>query len=98
MTAVVSEALSAAARGMRIEGSIPIGSMASGASLAIPYVAMRGAQPGKTLWINGHVHGNEINGIVAALDFVNGLDPAAMSGNVVVSSTANPLAFDARRK
>lgn len=98
MTAVVSAALSAAGRGMRIDGSIPVGNMASGSLLAIPFVAVRGAQPGKTLWINGHVHGNEINGIVAALDFVNGLDPAAMSGNVVVSSTANPLGLDARRK
>ena len=98
MIAMVSEALSAAQRGTRIDGSIPVGNMASGSLLAIPFVAVRGAQPGKTLWINGHVHGNEINGIVAALDFVNSLDPATMAGNVVVSSTANPLGFDARRK
>ena len=98
MTTTVSEALATARPGTRIDGSIPVGNMASGSLLAIPFVAVRGAQPGKALWINGHVHGNEINGIVAALDFVNGLDPAAMSGSVVVSSTANPLGFDARRK
>ncbi len=98
MTTEVSDALAAAGRGSRIDGSIHVGNMASGSLLAIPFVAVRGAQSGRTLWINGHVHGNEINGIVAALDFVNGLDPARMSGNVVVSSTANPLGFDARRK
>ena len=98
MTTTVSDALTAARPGSRIDGSIAVGNMASGSLLAIPFVAVRGARPGKTLWINGHVHGNEINGIVAALDFVNSLDPAAMAGNVVVSSTANPLGFDARRK
>lgn len=95
---VVSEALQSARPGTRVEGYIPIGNMASGARIAIPFVGVRGARSGKTLWINGHVHGNEINGIIAALDFANGLDLAAMSGNLIVSSTANPLGFDARRK
>jgi predicted deacylase len=98
MRTTVSDALRAAAPGARIDGTIAVGSMASGSLLGIPFVAVRGARPGRTLWINGHVHGNEINGIVAALDFVNGLDRASMAGNVVVSSTANPLGLDARRK
>jgi len=94
----VANALEGARPGSRIEGHIEVGTMASGAAIAIPFVALRGARPGRTFWINGHVHGNELNGIVAALDFVNGLDPQAMNGNVVVSSTANPLGLDARRK
>jgi hypothetical protein len=72
--------------------------MASGAEIAIPYVAVKGARPGPCLWINGQVHGNEINGIFAALDFLKALDPAKLSGSVVVTATANPLALDARRK
>ncbi|MBU2284799.1 MAG: succinylglutamate desuccinylase/aspartoacylase family protein, partial [Gammaproteobacteria bacterium] len=62
------------------------------------YVALRGARPGRTLWLHGQVHGDEINGIVAALQFVRGLDAEAMSGNVVVTPTGNPQALDARRK
>lgn len=94
----VQAALAAAAPGSRSEGFISIGTMASGAPIGLPYVALCGARPGKTFWINGQVHGNEVTGIVAALDFVNGLDAARLAGSLVVTSTANPLGFDARRK
>src|SRR5690606_25703930 len=47
---------------------------------------------------NGQVHGDEINGVLAALRFVRGLDPAGMQGNVVVTPSANPHALDSRRK
>jgi len=94
----VAETLAGVRPASRADGHIAVGNMASGAAIAIPFVAVRGTHAGRTLWINGHVHGNELNGIVAALDFVNSLDPTAMTGNVVVSSTANPLGFDARRK
>jgi predicted deacylase len=82
----------------RSAGTLRVGSMASGAEVALPWVAVRGAKPGRTLWLHGQVHGDEINGIVAALRFIRSLDPAAMSGNVVVTPTGNPQALDARRK
>lgn len=80
------------------EGRIRVGSMSSGMEIALPYVAVRGARPGKTLWLHGQVHGDEINGMLAALRFARGLDPARMSGNVVVTPTGNPHALDSRRK
>ena len=80
------------------KGKITVGTMASGAEIAIPYLAMKGAKPGPCLWINGQVHGTEINGIFAALDFFNGLDASKLAGSVVVTTTANPLALDARQK
>jgi predicted deacylase len=82
----------------RAKGKIVVGTLASGAEIGIPYVAQKGAKPGPCLWINGQVHGNEINGMFAALDFLNGLDPSRLAGSVVVTATANPLALDARRK
>ena len=87
------------AAGPAIErGAIPVGSMASGVPVQLPFVAVRGAQRGSTLWLHGQVHGDEINGMVAALRFVGALDPAALAGNVVVTPTGNPQALDARRK
>lgn len=80
------------------EGRIRVGSMSSGMEIALPYVAVRGAHPGNTLWLHGQVHGDEINGMLAALRFVRRLDPARMSGNVVVTPTGNPHALDSRRK
>lgn len=82
----------------RTAGTLAVGSMASGAPLALPWLAVRGARPGRTLWLHGQVHGDEINGIVASLRFLRGLDPQAMAGNVVVTPTGNPQALDARRK
>jgi uncharacterized protein len=82
----------------RRSGKLHVGSMASGVQVALPFVALRGAGPGRTLWLHGQVHGDEVNGMVAALRFANSLDPAAMSGNLVVTPTGNPQALDARRK
>ncbi|WP_226858652.1 M14 family metallopeptidase [Diaphorobacter aerolatus] len=80
------------------EGMIDVGSMSSGMAVGLPYLAIRGARPGKTLWLHGQVHGDEINGMIAALRFARRIDPAQMSGNVVVTPTGNPHALDARRK
>lgn len=88
-------AMPAATRGQCL---IDIGNLASGAPLGIPVVLVKGARAGPCLWINGQVHGDEINGLVAGLDFVRGLSPASMAGSVVLTTTANPVAFDARRK
>jgi uncharacterized protein len=94
----VHETLQSMAPGARAKGSITVGTMASGAPIEIPYVAVKGAQNGPCLWINGQVHGNELNGVFAALDFVNGVDRTQLAGTIVVTATANPLALDARRK
>lgn len=94
----VKAALEAAEPGSRINGRISVGTMASGAEIAIPYVAMKGAGSGPCLWINGQVHGTELNGIFSAFDLLNATDATTMSGSIVVTATANPLAFDAHRK
>jgi len=82
----------------RTSGVIPVGTMASGAAFGIPFLVLKGAHSGKTLWINGQVHGVEVTGILSALDFANGLDLSHMRGNVVITTTANPPGLDARQK
>jgi predicted deacylase len=77
---------------------VPFGRMASGARTGFPLTVAKGVKPGPCLWINGQVHGDELNGVIAALDFVRGLDLSVLSGIVVVAATANPFAMDARRK
>jgi predicted deacylase len=92
-------AFSAAACGTRFRGRIPLGTMPSGAGIGIPFVGLRGGGgDGPCLWINGQVHGDEINGILAGFEFINGLDAASIAGSVVLTTTANPLALDWRRK
>lgn len=79
-------------------GCIDVGSMASGMPVQLPYIAVRGKGSGKTLWLHGQVHGDEINGIVAALNFIETLSPESMNGNVVFTPTGNPHALDLRKK
>jgi len=55
-------------------------------------------QPGPCLWVNGQVHGNELNGVLAAIQFGYSLDSANLSGAVVITPTANPLGLDNRSK
>ncbi|ANN66083.1 M14 family metallopeptidase [Bordetella bronchialis] len=95
---IIKDFLAGHEGGARRHGAIAVGSMASGMAVELPYVAVRGARPGKTLWLHGQVHGDEINGMVAALRFAARLDPQAMRGNVVVTPTGNPHALDSRRK
>ena len=79
-------------------GALHVGRLASGTPVEIPFLIAKGVKSGKCLWLNGQVHGDEINGMVAALDFARGLDLSLLSGSVVVTPTANPLAFDGRSK
>ncbi len=95
---LIKTALLALKPGERASGRLPMGTMASGQGIDLPYLVLRGAKEGPCLWLNGAVHGDEINGVLAALDFYRALDPAQMRGSVVVTPVSNPLAFDARRK
>lgn len=80
------------------ELTLPFGNLASGAPISIAVTVARGVRPGPCLWVNGQVHGDELNGVMAALDFVRFLPAEQLAGTVVVSASANPVALDARKK
>jgi predicted deacylase len=92
------QAFATARPGQRIRGRVPLGTSASGSEFGIPWFALKGTRPGPCLWINGQVHGDEINGLLAGFDFINGLDASRLNGSVVMTTTANPFAMEARRK
>ncbi|MFK8252071.1 M14 family metallopeptidase [Ancylobacter sp. sgz301288] len=79
-------------------GAIEIGTLASGRPVQVPYMLRRGRQPGPCLWVNGAVHGDEINGVFAAQRFFERVRTADLAGTVVVTPVSNVLAFDERRK
>jgi predicted deacylase len=90
------QAFATARPGQRIRGRVPLGTSASGSEFGIPWFALKGTRPGPCLWINGQVHGDEINGLLAGFDFINGLDASRLNGSVVMTTTANPFAMEAR--
>ena len=57
-----------------------------------------GAAPGKTLVVTAGVHGCEYVGIQALRRLAADLDPARLSGNVILLPLANPSAFYAGAK
>lgn len=50
------------------------------------------------LWINGTVHGDELNGSYAAWELSGEIDPEQLSGTLVVTPICNPIAFECRNK
>lgn len=97
-TPVIANHLHAMNAGKTSSGRIGVGTMASGQPIAIPYMIAKGMEDGPCLWLNGAVHGDEINGSLAAIDFFNSIDMNDLIGSLIVTPVSNPLGFDARRK
>lgn len=94
----VGDLLAEAPIATKVNGRIPVGSTASGQTLDVPFMIAKGAHSGPVLWINGAVHGDELNGVLGAIDFFQELQPDQMSGALIVTPASNILAFDARQK
>lgn len=77
---------------------IPVGELAHRAEIQFPVIVVAGQKPGPTLWINGTVHGDELNGSYAAWELARELDPAELSGALVITPVCNPAAFECRNK
>lgn len=78
--------------------SVPVGELCHRAQEQFPVIVVAGRQEGPTLWVNGTVHGDELNGSYAAWELSRELDPEIMTGNLVVTPVCNPNAFYARMK
>jgi predicted deacylase len=71
---------------------IEVGTMLSGAVLAIPLHVVTGGKPGPTFGIVTNTHGDEFLPTIAIRQFMRGLDTDTLSGRLVVVSVANPMA------
>ena len=85
-------------RGKKYYKQIAVGSQANGAQVKSPFLLLRGEQDGPVLWINGAVHGAELNGSVAAWELFRETDPKALKGTLAITPIANALGFQRRDK
>lgn len=85
-------------RGEKAYFSIPVGELAHQAEVRIPVIAACGGEEGPVLWINGTVHGDELNGSYGAWELLGELDMQRVKGAVVVTPVCNPAAFESRSK
>ncbi|RAI41414.1 M14 family metallopeptidase [Rhodoplanes roseus] len=98
MKNTITVGTASAPAGGRARGIISVNTLANGDTVALPVHVVNGASDGPRLWINGALHGNEFNGVIAALQFVQTIDPATLSGAVIVTPISNTLAFFARSR
>lgn len=87
-----------AQRGSVAHGHIAVGELALGSRLDIPVLLIRGVEDGPTLWLNGAVHGDEINGFMAVRALARDLAPEALRGAIIATPLSNPLAVQWRNK
>jgi hypothetical protein len=78
--------------------TVPVGQLAHKAEVLIPVIAVAGSNDGPTLWINGTVHGDELNGSYAAWEISREIDTKKLSGNLIITPICNPIAFAHRNK
>jgi predicted deacylase len=74
---------------------IPVTTLASGYRLALPVHRIEGAESGPTLGMIALIHGDEPLPNVVLREVYAQLDPAALTGNVLIMPVANPLAYEA---
>lgn len=78
--------------------TVPVGELAHKAMVMIPVIVVAGETEGPVLWINGTVHGDELNGSYGAWELTRELDTKSLKGALIVTPIANPLAFECRNK
>ena len=82
-----------AARGEVDTGRLEIGEARDGSTVGLPVAVVNGASEGRTLYIQAASDGDELNGVGVLRRVVPQLDPAEMSGTILVVGIANYFAF-----
>ena len=85
----------AARPGERAAGFIHAVERVDGSGLGFPAVIVNGARPGPILVLDGGIHGDEQEGVIAVAEFARELDPGALAGAVVAVPLMNVAAFEA---
>ena len=80
--------------GTKVTGLLEVGRRPDATVMGLPVHVVRGANPGRTLVVDACTHGDEVEGTLAVLQFVEGLDPAALSGTVICVPVLNMYAFE----
>jgi predicted deacylase len=87
-----------AGEGSRGQGFIKVGEMFGHSEILIPVLIVNGKEKGPVLWINGGVHGDELNVFMAVRRVAAALDPGKLKGALVCTPVCNPLAAQWRHK
>jgi uncharacterized protein len=79
----------------RERNPITVCQMASGFTLTVPVLVLKGSRPGPRVGIAAAIHGDEIVGTQVIRDLWESVNPDELSGSLSFMPVANPLAFEA---
>ena len=74
-------------------GRLPVGETRDGSPVELPVAVLNGAEDGNTLYLQAVSDGDELNGLGVLTRLLPQLNPAAVSGTILVVSVANYHAF-----
>jgi predicted deacylase len=83
----------AAAPGQKATGYLEV-PMGVDAATSIPVVVVNGAKPGKVLALVSGAHGTEYTSIIAIEKLIGALDPAQVTGTVILVPLVNIVSFE----
>lgn len=79
--------------GTRKATELPIAKLVTGTPVSIPVMIVHGRYPGPTVWVNGSIHGDEINGVEIIRRTLELLDAKTMRGTVLAVPIVNVHGF-----
>ena len=65
----------AAPSGTKVKGKLLAGEFSTGTEVYLPIVVINGENDGPVIWVNACVHGNELNGVLAAQKLIREISP-----------------------
>jgi len=74
-------------------GRLTVGETRDGTTIGLPVAVINGEADGDTLYVQAASDGDELNGVGVVSRFVPQLDPAALSGTILVTGIANFHAY-----
>jgi hypothetical protein len=74
-------------------GRLPVGEARDGSEVALPVCVINGARDGNTLYVQAVSDGDELNGLGVVQRFVPRIDPAELSGTLLVVGIVNHYGF-----
>jgi predicted deacylase len=84
--------------GQKASAWLPVAPRSDGAWWQLPVLAAKGIQPGPTLVVLGAIHGDEYEGVVTIPLAFGDVDPAALSGTLVMVPVCNLPAYEVAQR
>lgn len=88
-------AVIAAAPNSRVDRMVSYATAPDGSAQSFPLIVIRGAKDGPTVVFTAGVHGDEYEGPAALWQLARAVDPATLTGTLLIVPIANPSAFAA---